>query len=95
MLIQNNTTWAKMPLGQKVTWAIVYLGKDTTWAMWSLGQKPTWAMQAGAMVAWAKKALGNRGLGKSGSTEKKQSALSVSVQSWRPDKVEWVANFGI
>ena len=53
MLIQNNTTWAKMPLGQKVTWAIVYLGKDTTWAMWSLGQKPTWAMQAGAMVAWA------------------------------------------
>ena len=68
MFIQNNTTWAKMPLGQKVTWAIVYLGKDTTWAMWSLGQKPTWAMQAGAMVAWAKKALGNRGLGKSGST---------------------------
>ena len=68
MLIQNNTTWAKMPLGQKVTWAIVYLGKDTTWAMWSLGQKPTWAMLAGAIVAWAKKALGNRGLGKSGST---------------------------
>ena len=57
-----------MPLGQKVTWAIVYLGKDTTWAMWSLGQKPTWAMLAGAIVAWAKKALGNRGLGKSGST---------------------------
>ena len=24
MLIQNNTTWAKMPLGQKVTWAIVF-----------------------------------------------------------------------
>ena len=68
MLIQNDTTWAKMPLGQKVTWAIVYLGKDTTWAMWSLGQKPTWAMLAGAIVAWAKKALGNRGLGKSGST---------------------------
>ena len=67
MLIQNDTTWAKMPLGQKVTWAIVYLGKDTTWAMWSLGQKPTWAMLAGAIVAWAKKALGNRGLGKSGS----------------------------
>ena len=57
MLIQNNTTWAKMPLGQKVTWATVYLGKDTTWAM-----------LAGAIVAWAKKALGNRGLGKSGST---------------------------
>ena len=61
MLIQNDTTWAKMPLGQKVTWAIVYLGKDTTWAMWSLGQKPTWAMLAGAIVAWAKKALGKSG----------------------------------
>ena len=37
MLIQNNTTWAKMPLGQKVTWAIVYWGKDTTLAKTHLG----------------------------------------------------------
>ena len=66
-----DSTWAKMPLGQKVTWAIVYWGKDTTWAKWSLGQRPTWAIHAGAIVAWAKKALGNRGLGKNGSTERK------------------------
>ena len=48
-----HSTWAKIPLGQKVTWAIVHLGNNTTWAMWSLGQKPTWAI-----VAWVKKGLG-------------------------------------
>ena len=52
MLIQNNTTWAKMSLGQKVTWAIVYLGKDTTWAKTHLG-----------IVGWGNSGLGKKGLG--------------------------------